>query len=64
MSDDGSQTMSDDGSLYDELLLDRMDLVGCLTGYEGEVNGHPYVIDAESAVSSLLSFGFWGYSFV
>jgi hypothetical protein len=56
--------MSDDGSLYDELLLDRMDLVGCLTGYEGEVNGHPYVIDAESAVSSLLSFGFWGYSLV
>jgi hypothetical protein len=56
--------MSDDEFLYDELLLDRMDLVSCLNGYEGEANGHPYVLDAESAVSSLLSSGFWGYSLV
>jgi hypothetical protein len=56
--------MDDDEFLYDELLLDRLDLVYCLDGYEGEVNGHPYVLDTESAVSSLLSFGFWGYSLV
>lgn len=40
---------------HDVLLLDRVSLTSCLNGYEGEVNGHPYVLDLESAVSSLLS---------